>query len=218
MSQIFKFLKELKQNNSREWFSEHKDFYERAKYEAEIIMENVYHELEKLEELESLKKFRIYRDVRFSHDKTPYKTHFSGHTGRKKPYKRGGFYIHLEDGNSFIGAGFWGPEKEDLFRIRKSIEASDDLEQVLNDKMLLNNFGEIDGDELKTAPKGFDKNHPRINLLKKKQFILVKHFKDQEVLASDFPEKVAHAYHILMPFFHYMTEVLTTNENGELIV
>ena len=217
MSNLFDYLKLLEKNNNREWFTENKSTFDQAKKQADGIFDAVYAELLNVEELESLKKFRIYRDVRFSHDKTPYKTHFSAHTGRKKPYKRGGFYIHLENGNCFVAGGFWGPEKEDLMRIRKAIDCSDELEKIVTNDRFIEIFGNLNGEELKTAPKGFPKVHERIDLLKKKQFILLKHFNESEVLKNDFPKKVLDVYLEMRPFFNYMTEVLTTNENGEYL-
>lgn len=214
---LFDFLNELKKNNNREWFTENKPFFEQAKKEADLIFKSVYEELLMVEELEPLKMFRIYRDVRFSLDKTPYKNHFSAQTGRKKPYFRGGFYIHLEPDNCFIAGGFFGPDKDDLFRIRQSIEYFDELEIILKNKKLINSFGELEGDELKTVPKGFAKDHERIALLRKKQFLFRKQFSDKEIFETDFPNKVAENYKVLLPFFNYMTEVLTTDENGQLL-
>ena len=218
MAKLFDFLSQLEHNNNREWFAENKPEYEEAKKEADLIFDQVFNALSDVEVLQPLKKYRIYRDVRFSLDKTPYKTHFSAFVGRKKPKDRGGFYIHFENGNCFIGGGFWGPEKDDLLRIRKAIDASSDLENLLKEKKLKDTFDELYGEELKTAPKGFPKDHPRIELLRKKQFLFIKKFTDQEILKPDFPEKVKQAYQILLPFYHYMTEVLTTNENGESII
>lgn len=217
MTNLFQFLKELEKNNNREWFKDNKSAYEEAKKQADLIFDKVYNELSDIEALQPLKKYRIYRDIRFSLDKTPYKNHFSAFIGRKKPDDRGGFYIHFENGNSFIGGGFWGPEKDDLLRIRKAIDASSDLEEILKDKNLLDSFGVLYGEELKTAPKGFPKDHPRIHILRKKQFLFIKKFNDQEIFKADFPQKVAEAYQVLLPFYHYMTEVLTIDENGEFI-
>ena len=218
MANLFDFLSQLKRNNNREWFNENKPKYEEAKREADLIFDEVYEALSDVEVLQPLKKYRIYRDVRFSLDKTPYKNHFSAFVGRKKPADRGGFYIHFEEGNCFIAGGFWGPEKDDLLRIRKAIDTSSELEQLVKDDTLIDTFDELYGEELKTAPKGFPKDHPRIELLRKKQFLFVKKFGDNEVLKTDIPEKVKNAYQTLLPFYHYMTEVLTTNENGESIL
>ncbi|MBS7333817.1 MAG: DUF2461 domain-containing protein [Weeksellaceae bacterium] len=218
MANFLDFLSQLEKNNNREWFAAHKPKFEIAKKEADLIFDEVYEALSEVEVLQPLKKYRIYRDIRFSLDKTPYKNHFSAFVGRKKPEKRGGFYIHFEKDNCFIGGGFWGPEKDDLLRIRKAIDSSATLEILLEDKVLSNTFGNLYGDELKTAPKGFPKDHERIELLRKKQFLFIKKFDDHEIFEQDFPQKVVEAYQILLPFYNYMTEVLTTNENGESII
>ena len=218
MSEIYKYLKKLEKNNNREWFTEHKVEYDTAKAEADLIFNSIYQELSKKEELEPLKVFRIYRDVRFTLDKTPYKTHFSAQTGRKKPHNRGGIYFHIQPNRCFIGVGFWGPEKDDLLRIRREIEASDELSKILINKNLLKEFGEMTGEELKSAPKGFNKEHDRIELLRKKQYLFIKNYTDDEVLAKDFPQKVAKSMQALQPFLAYMTDVLTTDENGESLI
>lgn len=218
MNEVFRFLNKLKKNNNREWFHTHKDEFEKAKSIVRLIFDEVYNELSDIEKLEPLKVYRINRDIRFSLDKTPYKTHFSAFVGRHKPYARGGFYIHIEPNNCFIGGGFWGPESKDLLRIRKAIDYSDELEKILNNKELKSTFNELYGSELKTAPKGFSKEHERIHLLRKKQFLLIQHFKDEEVFDKNFPLRVVESFEMLLPFYNYMTEVLTTNENGESLI
>ncbi|MFV0163234.1 DUF2461 domain-containing protein [Empedobacter falsenii] len=215
MSNITNFLKQLEKNNNRDWFNTHKNEFDTAKAEADLIFNAIYQELSKKEELEPLKIYRIYRDVRFSNDKTPYKIHFSAQSGRKKPHNRGGYYFHIQPNHNFIGVGFWGPERDDLLRIRKDIEVSDELEKILQSKTLIKEFGEMQGEEVKSAPKGFSKDHERIALLRKKQYLFIKNFTDEEVLAEDFPKKVAKSIQVLQPFLNYMTEVLTTDENGQ---
>jgi len=215
--QVLKFLKDLVQNNNREWFNEHKSEFENAKQNALNDFNLIYEDLKQTDYLENMKMYRIYRDVRFSNDKTPYKTHFSMFIGRQKPDYRGGYYLHIEPGNSFAGMGFWEPNKEDLLRIRKEIEQDDELETILTSKELFSTFGTLVGDEVKTAPKGFDKTHERIHLIKKKQFLLKHDFTDQEVLSNDFPQKVAAIIKQGRPFVDYMTDVLLTNLNGERI-
>lgn len=215
MSNITNFLKQLEKNNNRDWFNTHKNEFNTAKAEADLIFNAIYQELSKKEELEPLNIYRIYRDVRFSNDKTPYKIHFSAQSGRKKPHNRGGYYFHIQPNHNFIGIGFWGPERDDLLRIRKDIEVSDELEKILQSKTLIKEFGEMQGEEVKSAPKGFSKDHERIALLRKKQYLFIKNFTDEEVLAEDFPKKVAKSIQVLQPFLNYMTEVLTTDENGQ---
>ncbi|MFV0173752.1 DUF2461 domain-containing protein [Empedobacter falsenii] len=215
MSNITNFLKQLEKNNNRDWFNTHKNEFDTAKAEADLIFNAIYQELSKKEELEPLKIYKIYRDVRFSNDKTPYKIHFSAQSGRKKPHNRGGYYFHIQPNHNFIGVGFWGPERDDLLRIRKDIEVSDELEKILQSKTLVKEFGEMQGEEVKSAPKGFSKDHERIALLRKKQYFFIKNFTDEEVLAEDFPKKVAKSIQVLQPFLNYMTEVLTIDENGQ---
>lgn len=200
MSNITNFLKQLEKNNNRDWFNTHKNEFDTAKAEADLIFNAIYQELSKKEELEPLKIYRIYRDVRFSNDKTPYKIHFSAQSGRKKPHNRGGYYFHIQPNHNFIGVGFWGPERDDLLRIRKDIEVSDELEKILQSKTLIKEFGEMQGEEVKSAPKGFSKDHERIALLRKKQYFFIKNFTDEEVLAEDFPKKVAKSIQVLNLF------------------
>lgn len=215
MQNVLDYIKKLQQNNNREWFVDNKKSFEEAKESANQLFNAVYDELNLSDSLEPLKIYRIYRDVRFSADKTPYKTHFSMYMGRLKPDYRGGYYLHIEPGNSFLGVGFFDPNKEDLLRIRKEIELDNELEDILNSKEIKNTFGNLVGDEVKTAPKGFDKNHERIALLKKKQFLLIHKFTDNEVLKPDFFKEAAKVFKKSRPFIDYMTDVLLTNLNGE---
>src|SRR5690606_38334665 len=158
-----------------------------------------------------------YRDVRFSKNKAPYKIHFSGSYQRRKPELRGGYYLHLQPKNeSFIAVGFWEPSKEDLLRIRKEFELDDqEIRKITSDKKFKAIWNDFVGDELKTAPKGFDKDHSAIDLIKKKQFIFTKKYTDKEVIADDFINDVNASFKAIRPYFDYMSEVLTTNLNGE---
>jgi len=215
MQQVLDFIKKLEKNNNREWFVENKKSFEEAKEIAAGLFNAVYNELKPSDHLEPLKIYRIYRDVRFSADKTPYKNHFSMYMSRSQPDYRGGYYLHIEPGKSFIGIGFFDPNKEDLLRIRKEIELDDELETILKSKDIKATFGNLEGNEVKTAPKGFDKTHERIALLKKKQFLLMHKFTDKEVLSPDFYKEAANVFKKSRPFVDYMTDVLLTNLNGE---
>lgn len=215
--EVFDFLTQLAKNNNREWFADNKVTYENCKTIANENFNEIYKELQTTDALEPLKAFRIYRDIRFSKDKTPFKTHFSMYVGRLQPFNRGGYYLHIEPGHSFIGGGFWGPNAEDLFRIRTEIALDDELLQIISDKKFKQYFKELKGESLKTAPKGFDKNHERIELLRKKQFLLTRSLTDEEVLSADFNKKVIETFLVARPFFEYMTDVLTTNINGEKV-
>lgn len=128
---------------------------------------------------------------------------------------RGGYYFHIEPNNSFIGGGFWGPDPKDLLRIRKEINVdASELRAIITDKNFIKVFGELKGDKVKTAPRGFDKIHPDLDLLQFKQYIISKNFTDKEVQQKDFYLKVVETFKAMIPFFDYMSAVLTTDENG----
>jgi uncharacterized protein (TIGR02453 family) len=163
--------------------------------------------------------FRIYRDTRFSKDKIPYKTNWAGGFQRATKKRRGGYYFHIEPGNSFVGGGFWGPEPKDLKRIRDefSYDAAP-LRKILKSKSFIDTFGTLEGEKVKTSPKGFSADNPAIDLIKYKQFLLIKRFTDKEVLSDDFLKQVNDTLKKMRPFLDYMSEVLTSDENGVSIV
>jgi uncharacterized protein (TIGR02453 family) len=220
MKKGFEFLKQIRENNNREWFTKHKPEYDSIVKENKDLFNQIYSELQKHDSLKGIHIFRIYKDVRFSKDKSPYKTNFGAGYSRTKPILRGGYYIHLEQNNSFVGGGFWAPNKEDLFRIRKVFEMDTTVfEKIASDKTFLKYFGELKGEVgVKTAPKGFDKNHPAIDLIKKKQYVVMRKFTDKEVLSDNFQKEVIVTFLAMRPFFDYMTEVLTTDLNGESLI
>ncbi len=214
------FLSELKANNNREWFQANKSRYDTIRAQMKIFYEDVMQGLNQHDEIEKFKMFRIYRDVRFSHDKTPYNPHFAGSFSRKGKRLRGGYYLRIRPGESFLAGGFWAPNKEDLFRIRKEFELDDDeIRSILSDRSFVRHFGgDLRGEEVKTAPNGFSKEHPAIDLIRKKGFVAVREFSDQEVLDPDFENQVNEAFSALRPYFDYMSEVLTTDLNGVSLI
>lgn len=214
------FFKKLQKNNNREWFTEHKPEFKAIEAEVKGVYNELYNRLNTHDEVDKLKIFRIYRDVRFSKDKTPYKTHFGGSFHRKKPELRGGYYLHIQPNNeSFIATGFWQPNKDDLLRIRKEFEMdASEMRDIMNDSEFTSIWGELEGEEVKTAPKGFSKEHENIDLIKKKMYIFTRKFTDKELLASDFVDTVEDSFKAIRPFFDYMSDVLTTNLNGESIL
>lgn len=213
------FLKKLENNNNREWFAEHKTEYNNALNEIKILFNKVYTEMQTHDKFDKMKIFRIYRDVRFSKNKQPYKNNFGGAFHRAKPELRGGCYLQIQPGNNFMAAGFWAPEKEDLLRIRKEFETDEsEMRTILNDKKIKSVWGNLLGDELKTAPKGFDKEHKAIDLIRKKQYIFSHEFSDEEVQSPDFALTVSYNFKIIRPYFNYMSDVLTTDLNGESLL
>jgi uncharacterized protein (TIGR02453 family) len=214
---VFSFLKKLKQNNNREWFHEHKTVFKELELGVKQFYAQVYEQLNTVDSIDTFKIFRIYRDVRFSKNKLPYKTHFGGSFHRTKPELRGGYYLHIAPQNeSFIATGFWDPSKEDLFRIRKEFEIdSEELRELMAQPEFKSVWGALQGEELKSAPRGFDKLDPNIDLIRRKQFIFTKKFTDKEVLSNDFKQQVINDFKVIRPYFNYMSSVLTTNLNGE---
>lgn len=214
------FLQDLKENNTREWFAEQKDTFKEVQNQAKDFYAQIRENLEKHDVVDKFKLFRIYRDVRFSKDKTPYQPHFAGSFSRKGKHLRGGYYLRIRPGESFLAGGFWEPNKEDLLRIRKEIEMdASDFRGILKDPEFVQLFGDkFEGAELKSAPRGFYKSHPDIDLLRKKGFIAVRNFSDKEVLSKDFLSEINRSYKALRPFFNLMSDVLTTNLNGESLI
>ena len=212
-----KFLKDLDKNNNRDWFLSHKVQYEAALENVKKFKDQVVSGLNKKDVIEDGKVFRIYRDVRFSKDKTPYKNNFGTHFKRATSARRGGYYLHIEPGQSFVGGGFWDPEPSDLKRIRDEFAHDDKtVRKITSQKKFVDYFGKLQGDELKTAPSGYERDHPAIDLIRKKQFTISRKFKDKEVTDPNFLKEVVLTFEAMRPFFDYMSEVLSTDANGQL--
>lgn len=210
------FLVELSKNNTKPWFAEHKPQFDVLFGEVKAFFKTIYDDMQQYDSVDLFHVHRIYRDVRFAKDKTPYKTYFGLHIGRTKPMLRGGYYVSIEPGQNFVGGGFWEPNKDDLLRIRKEIAMDDsELREIINADKFKKYFGSLHGEALKTAPKGFDKEHPAIDLLRKKQFLVMRSFTDKEVLHPNFEQEVINTFKAMRPFFDYMSDVLTTDINGE---
>ena len=218
---VFTFFKKLEKNNNRDWFNENKPEFKAIEKDVKAVYNTIFENLNMHDEIDKLKVFRIYRDVRFSKNKLPYKTHFGGSFHRLKPRLRGGYYLHLQPNNeSFIATGFWEPAKEDLLRIRKEFEMDDsEIRYILADKKFNTVWGNsFVGDEVKTAPRGFDKEHKAIDLIKKKQYIFTKKFTDKAVLDANFLDEVNASFKAIRPFFDYLSDVLTTDLNGASLI
>ena len=215
------FLQKLKNNNNREWFKLHKGGYDKARENIAMVADEILKKLSQVDHLstESGTKslYRVYRDVRFSKDKTPYNLWYSGYFRRATEGLRGGYYFNIQaNGSSSIAGGFWGPNKEDLKLLREQIALDEQpLRAALNSKEGLQIFGKMEGVQLKTAPKGWDKNHPSIDLLRYKQFILRRPITEKELLSSDYVEIVVESYKAMRPFLDAMSMYLTTDLNGE---
>lgn len=214
--EVLDFMSTISKNNNREWFAENKAEFQKIENEARSFFNEVNTELQKQDSIEGIQIYRIYRDIRFSKDKSPYKKYLSAWYSRTKPFFRGSYYLHLEPGNSFVEGGFWSPNPDDLKRIRKEFELDDsDIRNIMDAPDFKKYFNGLEGDELKTAPKDFDKNHKAIDLIRKKQFLVIRNFTDKEVLGNSFKQEILKTFSTMRPYFDYMSDVLTTNLNGE---
>jgi uncharacterized protein (TIGR02453 family) len=216
----FKFLKNLEKDNNRDWFAENKKEYDTSLANAKGVFSMIHQNLADHDEIAKQKVYRIYRDVRFSKDKTPYNPRFAVSYSRGGKQLRGGYFLQIKPGDTILGGGFWQPEKEDLLRIRKEFELDDsEIREILSNEEFVKYFGgKLEGDELKTAPKGFDKEHKSIDLIKKKGFIAVRRFTDKEVMSKNFVNEIDDSFKALRPYFNLMSDILTTNLNGESLV
>ncbi len=228
------FMRDLQRNNDRDWFAENKDRYTDSKEEVEAFAKTLYDALAETDELEPKRShtMRIYRDTRFSKDKTPYKQHWGGGMDRMGSERRGGYYWHVEPGGlrtwpefeggeAFVGGGFWSPEKDDLKRIREELAVDYvAFQKLLHSEPMGSVFGGTlhPAEMLKTAPRDYPKDHPAIDLLRHKSFVVVRMFSKQEVAADNFSEEVLRTFVAMRPFLDYMSHVLTTNANGESVL
>lgn len=213
------FLKQLRENNNREWFNVHKEVFLKEQSSIEKFADALLNEMNvhDLIETPSGKKslHRIYRDTRFSKEKIPYKSNWSGRFSRATKQLRGGYYFHIEPGNSFLAGGFFAPNAEDLKRIRDDISFDPGpVRAILTSDSFVKTFGSLQGDQLKTTPKGFEADDAAIDLLRYKQFLLIHHFSDQEVLSPAFLQEANQTFKNMRPFFDYMSMVLTSDGDG----
>ncbi|MGN6646235.1 MAG: DUF2461 domain-containing protein [Cytophaga sp.] len=223
LTPVLNFLKKLSKNNNKEWFTKNKDVYQHAYAELIIFADALLAEMNKHDTIEtpSGKKslYRIYNDVRFSKDKSLYKNNLGGGLRRATKLLRGGYYYHIEPGNSFVAGGFFSPNAEDLLHIRQHLSADPKtLTRILNQPTFRKTFGSLIGEKVKTAPRGFDVSDPAIELIRHKQFIIKHTFTDQEVSSPDFHKLVSDTFKKMRPYLDYMSEILTTDLNGESVI
>ncbi len=217
--EVFTFLHRLKSNNHRDWFDLHKLEFKKIDASLKVFYSAVLEDLNASDTIDKMKIYRIYRDVRFSKDKTPYNIHRSVSFSRATESLRGGYYLRIAPGDSMMAGGFFQPNSADLKRIRKEFEADDqEIREILKDPLFVKMFDALEGEELKTAPRGFDKGHPAMDLIRKKSFLAVRRFTDEEVLSVNFRQELKDSYLALRPFFDYMSDVLTTDMNGVSIL
>lgn len=211
------FLKNLKRNNSRTWFEKHKDDYEsNVKLPMLSLIAALQPHFQRfapefdLNPKRSL--FRIYRDVRFSKDKTPYKTHVAAHIvlrGKPKGFEGSGYYLHVAPGEVFIGAGVYMPVAEQLKKIRNAIAVeSRDFLAILKDKKFKETFGELEGSKLKRPPRGFDEDHPMAEWLKFKQFFVGVEWPESKCYRKTLLNEVAEVCKHASPLVKFLNKAL----------
>lgn len=214
---ILKFLKDLKKHNDRDWFEKNKPRYLEAKqrygeFVAALLDQFIQFD-DRLAGVDPKKlPFRIYRDVRFSKDKRPYKTNMgAGFSPNGKMVQEPGYYIHIEPGNkSFVAGGIYMPDASNLAKVRQEIDYNGDtLKKILHNRSFRNVYdGLDDSDRLKTAPKGYPKDHPDLDLLKHKSFVVAHLYTDSEVTDRKFVKTVVSHARLIKPLNDFLRQAL----------
>lgn len=220
LSTTLQFLKQLRHNNNREWFERNRKLYEASQKEMQDFLDDLIPRLNDIDSTIGVQKgkdcmFRIYRDLRFTEDKTPYKNYRDGIIkpgGRKSPYA--GYYLHFEDGNSFIGGGIYKPQKGSLDAIRNKIYFEHgDFRAILNSDTFRDYFGSPDSSfKLKRMPVGYSEEHPAADLLKYKSFIVLHPLEDEELLDDDLMEVVMEVFQAMKSFNRFFNEAIDEKE------
>jgi uncharacterized protein (TIGR02453 family) len=214
MEHVLPFLKKLKKNNNKAWFDEHRALYESAKGEIEVLVTELISSFGEIDPTvahltpkECL--FRINRDVRFSKDKSPYKTNFgisitSG--GKKSPLA--GYYLHIEPGESFVGGGLWMPMPPVLAAVRQEIDYNySDFQKILKAAPFKKQFGELyKGDDisLQRVPKGYEADNPAGEFLKLKSYLAMKSLTDEDIESGQLVKEACVAFKALKPMIDFI--------------
>jgi uncharacterized protein (TIGR02453 family) len=209
------FLRDLRENNNKAWFDSNRARYEAAREAFEYLVEFLISELGPELDLKGVSArdcmFRINRDMRFSKDKTPYKTHLSAEIapGGRRSGKLG-YYLHLSpDDESLIAGGLYTPTSEQLAKFREAIARdARPFKRITRSKDFVRYFGGFEGDRLTTAPQGYSRDHPEIDLLRLKQVTVVHHLTDKQVLEQDLPTQAIQIMKAMKPFNDYLNRVL----------
>jgi len=215
------FLTALERHNERPWFEANKERYIAAHANMVVFADALLERMRTFDKISTpsgkASLMRIYTDQRFHKDKPPYAPRFGGRLARMKPGLRGGYFFRIQPGyRSHVTCGFMGPVADDLRLIRQDIAYDHEAwRKILRAKNLRSHFGELFGEEVVTVPRGYAKDHPAADLLRKRQYLMRRTFTDDEVLAADFLEEVVKTYRAVRPWFDHMTQVLTTDGNGE---
>lgn len=215
MEKVLEFLTDLSANNNREWYNANKKRYEESREKILFLTDVVINEIRKFDsEIPPLSPkdcvFRIFRDVRFSNDKRPYKTNFGvfiAKGGRKSMYA--GYYFHIDPTGSFAGGGVYMPQAEPLKAIRNYMaENGAEFLEIINNKNFKKIYPVMYDDKLKTVPKGFPKEHEYIELLKYKSFVFSSEITNSEISSDDLIYKIVDSFRELHPVNRFLNESL----------
>lgn len=205
------FLRQLRENNDKTWFDDHRKEYEIAKKDFEAFVDLLLQELVSLEPALAAQKakdctYRIFRDVRFSKDKTPYKSHFGAFFSRGgKKWDGAGYYLHLEPGAIFAGGGLWMPPPPLLKKVRQEIDYSFvEFDKIINGKAFKKLFPQIDGETLQRPPQGYEADNPAIDLLRKKSFTTGHKMTDESLTDKAAVRNVARVFTELRPMIEFL--------------
>ena len=207
------FFKQIAENNNKVWFENNRPLYETAKANYLEFMGELIPKIKQIDQIveKDLKKYasRIYRDVRFSKNKSPYKNNISSLIERALDFKKCPFYIHIQPNGSFMGAGVYQPDSALLKRVRQEIDYnSSELHKIIGKPSFKATFGKITGDSLVRPPKGYEEDNPNIELLKLKFYIVRKDFLDEEVMSPDFADRIAEMYREALPFLEFLDNTI----------
>lgn len=217
--QLLSFLTDLKQNNSREWFAIQKDIYDQEKANFDKYIGDLILEFADFENMDGVKikdcSYRIYRDVRFSKNKEPYKTWFSAsfsEGGRKSGYMD--YYLHIEPGGkSFLGGGMYNATSEQLANFRQEVDYNaKSFLTIVESPLFRKTFGLPEGESLRKIPKGFPVDHPEAEWLKRKQLFYWQHFTDEEIVHPEFTERLIQSAKVLKPFLDFLNAIFFEKE------
>ncbi len=213
--QLLNFLSKLKKNNTKEWFDTNKPAYEHLKKEWLLFVDDLIDSIRKFDasmgEMEAKKCiFRINRDVRFSKDKSPYKTNFGASINKGgKNGGTAGYYIHIEPGNCFIAGGMYMPEAPILQKVREEIDYHPEIfKKIISAGDFKKHFGGLTGDALSRPPKGYEADNPAIEFLKHKSFLAVRNVSDKDVNAETFTKEVIASFKAMKPLLDFLNSAL----------
>jgi uncharacterized protein (TIGR02453 family) len=220
MKSTLGFLKDLSANNQRDWFQANKKSYDQSRAEMIQLCSDVIQQLSShdpdIAEINPAKAiYRIYRDTRFSANKTPYKNNLGfwlSPGNKKEPIA--GYYVHIQPSESFVAAGIYMPQSAELNAIRQEINFNFvELNKILDDKLFASTWGDLMDDQLKSMPRGFEKDHPAAQLLKYKSFVVSKRFSDKEVSSPQFFSQVVETLAIGIPLVRFINEAISLSKD-----